>query len=426
MRHVKDSGIEWIGKTPKDWSCVKAKNIFSQSTEKGNIVLELLSATQNNGVVPKTTLEGVVQVSEDADLTTFKTVHKGDYVISLRSFQGGFEMSNHEGVITPAYTVFRAKIPINKQYYKMLFKCDGFISKMNSLTVGIREGKNIMFKDFGDSCIPSPPLDDQQRIADFLECKCALIDSKIEKEKQVIEKLKAFMLSVISETVTQGLNSDVQMKDSGIDWLGEVPKSWQVRRLRYIGTCQNGISKSGDFFGSGYPFVSYGDVYKNIALPLSVDGLIKSNDNEQETYSVKEGDIFFTRTSETIEEIGLTAVCMKTIEKATFAGFLIRVRPFTNVLDKGYAKYYFRSNKHRLFFIKEMNLVTRASLSQELLKKLPVLIPPLEEQKLISDYLDKKCNQISKAIKQKQKLIEKLIDYKKSLLYEAVTGKLEI
>jgi len=138
------------------------------------------------------------------------------------------------------------------------------------------------------------------------------------------------------------------------------------------------------------------------------------------------GDIFFTRTSETIEEVGFTSVCLKTIEKATFAGFVIRVRPFTDELIPDYSKYYFSSDAHRRFFVKEMNLVTRASLSQDLLKRLPVLIPSKDEQKEIADYLDKKCTAIDTAIEQKQKLIEKLTEYKKSLIYECVTGKKEI
>ena len=199
-----------------------------------------------------------------------------------------------------------------------------------------------------------------------------------------------------------------------------------IRKLRYLGTCANGISKGGEYFGSGYPFVSYGDVYKNMELPKSVNGLIETTDSERSWYSVREGDVFFTRTSETIEEVALTSTCMQTIENATFAGFLIRFRPNTDLLAKEYSKYYFRSDKHRLFFVKEMNLVTRASLSQELLKRLPVLLPPIDEQKQIASFLDRKCSDIDNMVDKKQAQIEKLIEYKKSLIYKAVTGKYKI
>ncbi|MFM6135741.1 MAG: restriction endonuclease subunit S, partial [Sphaerospermopsis kisseleviana] len=184
------------------------------------------------------------------------------------------------------------------------------------------------------------------------------------------------------------------MKDSGIEWLGAIPEHWEVKRLRYTGFCQNGISKGADYFGFGYPFVNYTDVYANPELPKIVNGLANSTDEDRINYSVQTGDIFFTRTSETIEEIGITSTCLQSIDNATFSGFLIRVRPFANLIFPGFSKYYFRCQLHRFFFVKEMNLVTRASLSQELLKKLPVLLPPLQEQQKIAEYLDQKTAQI--------------------------------
>ena len=161
-------------------------------------------------------------------------------------------------------------------------------------------------------------------------------------------------------------------------------------------------------------------------LPKSVSGLIQSSLDEQHSFSVQKGDIFFTRTSETIEEIGISSTCMHTINNAVFAGFLIRFRPHQGYLHDGYSKYYFRSNIHRIFFIKEMNIVTRASLSQDLLKSLIVLLPPITEQQAIADYLDKKCDEIDKLIAIKQQKIESLKEYKKSIIYEYVTGKKEV
>ncbi|MCU9809067.1 hypothetical protein LEQ06_13425 [Paraclostridium sp. AKS46] len=130
--------------------------------------------------------------------------------------------------------------------------------------------------------------------------------------------------------------SSDEMKDSGVEWLGEIPKDWEVKRLRFLGKLQNGISKSSDQFGFGYPFVSYSNVYKNIELPQSVEGLVNSTNEERKMYSVKERDVFFTRTSETVEEIGFASTCMKSIKNATFAGFLIRFRPNDERLYKGF------------------------------------------------------------------------------------------
>jgi len=177
-------------------------------------------------------------------------------------------------------------------------------------------------------------------------------------------------------------------KYSGIEWIGEIPEHWGISKLRYIGSCQNGISAGADYFGSGFPFLTYGDVYRHREVPEDFSGLAKSSNIDQQRYSVQEGDVFFTRTSETVEEIGIASTCLKPVEQATFAGFLIRFRPNKEHLFAGFSKYFFRSYLQRKFFVSKMNLVTRASLGQDLLKEHPVFIIPLEEQVQIANFLD--------------------------------------
>ena len=422
MREMKDSGIEWIGQIPERWQLRRAKTLFTQRNSKGNKVEVLLSPTQKYGVVPQSQLEGVVQVKEDTDLQMFKTIHKGDFVISLRSFQGGFEYSLYEGVCSPAYQVFYPITPICDLYYRYLFKSQSFISKMNNITVGIREGKNIQYIDFANSQIPVPPIAEQERIAAFLDAECAEIDAAS------IEEYKKLKQAVITQAVTKGVCGDRPMKDSGIEWIGEIPESWEVSSVRYIGQLQNGISKGGEFFGKGFPFVSYGDVYKNYELPHSISGLIDTTEDERATYSVEYGDIFFTRTSETIEEVGFSCVCKRSIPNATFAGFIIRLRPFCadEKILTDYAKYYFRGEHIRAYLVKEMNLVTRASLGQTLLKGMSVIVPPKSVQKEIAEYLDDKCADIDALVAKKQQYLTEIENYKKSLIYEYVTGKKEV
>ena len=428
MREMKGSGIEWIGQIPKGWELRRAKTLFTQRNSKGNGIEVLLSPTQKYGVVPQSQLEGVVQVKEDTDLQMFKTVHKGDFVISLRSFQGGFEYSLYEGVCSPAYQVFYPTSPICDTYYRYLFKSQSFISKMNNLTMGIREGKNIQYVDFANSQIPVPPLAEQERIAAFLDAECAEIDAVLEKTRASIEEYKKLKQAVITQAVTKGIRGDRPMKDSGIEWIGDIPGSWEVSSVRYIGQLQNGISKGGEFFGKGFPFVSYGDVYKNYELPHSVSGLIDTTEDERATYSVEYGDIFFTRTSETIEEVGFSCVCKRSIPNATFAGFIIRLRPFCadEKILTDYAKYYFRGEHIRAYLVKEMNLVTRASLGQTLLKGMSVIVPPKSAQKEIAEYLDDKCADIDALVAKKQQYLTEIENYKKSLIYEYVTGKKEV
>ena len=271
-----------------------------------------------------------------------------------------------------------------------------------------------------------PPVEQQHAIAAYLDHETTRIDALIEKKQRQIELLREKRTSLISRAATKGLDPGAKMKDSGIEWLGEIPEQWRVKRLRYLGYCQNGINIGAEYFGMGYPFVSYGDVYNNRKLPDSVDGLVRSSASDRERYSVRAGDVFFTRTSETIEDIGVSSVCLNSIHDAVFAGFLIRFRPRGRDLDTIFSKFYFQNIFLRAFFVKEMNLVTRASLSQDLLKLMPVLIPPLEEQAQIALFLNRETTRIDALIEKVEKSIDLLREYRTSLISAAVTGKIDV
>ena len=271
-----------------------------------------------------------------------------------------------------------------------------------------------------------PPLPVQTQIAAFLDRKTGQIDELLRIKERRIELLQEQRTTLINQAVTKGLDPNVEMKPSGVEWIGEIPAHWKIIKLRYLGVLQNGISKDSDSFGLGYPFLSYGDVYNNDTLPTQVEGLVKSTKADKERYSVKETDVFFTRTSETIEEIGISSTCMKTIENCVFSGFLIRFRNTSTVLTKKFSKYYFPSHLPRIFLAREVNIVTRSSLSQELLKRLPVLLPSPDEQKEIANFLDLKTKQIDELIAAEQRKIELLKEYRQSLISEAVTGKIDV
>ena len=207
-REMKDSGIEWIGEIPSTWNIVKGKYRFRERNSRGNnINLQLLSPTQKYGVIPQNLYEELtgmkaVKLDEKADLSTFKTIYSGDFCISLRSFQGGFEYSEYNGVVSPAYHVFYGTTPLCNHYFKYLFKTKSFIEKMASLTKTFRDGKSISFTDFSNSLIPIPPLEEQHSIADFLDRKCAEIDTLISKKEQFITEIEAYKKSLIYEYVT--------------------------------------------------------------------------------------------------------------------------------------------------------------------------------------------------------------------------------
>lgn len=427
-RKMKDSGIEWIGEIPEGWEVSQLKYATRWKSEKGCPDAPVLSLYRDFGVVPKDSRDDNHNVTS-LDTSNYKVVDIGDLVINkMKAWQGSMAVSDYRGIVSPAYHVCSiTSNKVNKRYLHHLLRNPAYLPEYARLSTGMRIGQwDLGFDDFKNIPFLIPPLDEQAKIADYLDNGCASLDAMLSKTRSSIEEYKNLKQAVITQTVTKGVRGEREMKDSGVDYIGQIPAKWVLGKLRNVGDTQNGISKSSEFFGKGFPFVSYSDVYKNYSLPFAVSGLVESTPEEQERYSVKEGDIFFTRTSETIEEVGFSCVCEKDIPNATFAGFLIRVRPFSDKLHTPYAKYYFRSSHLRFYLVKEMNLVTRASLGQSLLKSMPVLLPPLEEQKEIADYLDAKCAEIDGLIAKKEQLIKELESYKKSLIYEVVTGKREV
>ena len=205
---MKDSGIEWIGDIPKHWEIVRGKYLFKQRNEKGNsLTLQLLSPTQEFGVIPQSLYEELsgmraVKLNQSIDLNSLKSIYRGDYCISLRSFQGGFEYSEYDGVVSPAYQVFYKSVQADDRYYKYLFKERGFIEKMNSYTMSLRDGKNIAFNDFGRTFIPYPPFEEQEAIGDYLVNFTKSIDEVIAIKQNQLSLLDEYKKSLIYEYVT--------------------------------------------------------------------------------------------------------------------------------------------------------------------------------------------------------------------------------
>ncbi len=418
----KDSGVEWLGKLPEHWEAKRLGQFFVERREKvSDKDYSALSVTMS-GIVPQ--LENAAKTDAGDNR---KLVKKNDFVINSRSDRKGSSgISPLEGSVSLISIVMEPK-RISPSYAHHLLRSQPFQEEFYRYGKGIvadlwstnsSEMKNIV--------IPEVPDDEAEKIANFLDHETAKIDTLIDKQQQLIQLLKEKRQAVISHAVTKGLNPNAPMRDSGVEWLGEVPEHWEVKRLRYLGTCQNGINIGAEYFGSGFPFVSYGDAYKNEVLPEYGSGLVESTEQDRISYSVHVGDVIFTRTSETVEEIGLSSVCLKAIKDATFAGFLIRFRPNTGELYPCFSKYYFRNILMRTFFIKEMNLVTRASLSQDLLKKLPVPLPPVSEQIEIAEFLDKKSAIFEKLTKNAEAAIELMKERRTALISAAVTGKIDV
>ena len=419
MREMKDSGFDWIGKTPSNWRFLKGKYIFKQRNSKGNTRnLELLSPSQKFGVIPQSLLEemttqNVVKVKEDTDLMAFKTIHKGDYCISLRSFQGGFEYSRYEGVVSSAYQVFYPCVEIFDGYYRYLFKDTSFIEKMNSYTISFRDGKNIAFGDFGNTYIPYPPVEEQRKIAEHLDEECFQIDGLIADIQAQIDTLEQHKKSTVIEIVTKGLNPDAPMKDSGIQWIGEIPQMWDCIRGKYI--------------------------LQYISKPTREDdGVITCFRDGEVTLRSKRREDGFTMADKEIGYQGIDVGDLVVHGMDGFAGAIGisdsrgKASPVLNVLEtkqnKRYIMYFLRGMAYGDVFMALATgiRVRSCDLRWNKLAELFYPVPPIEEQNAIVEYIDRIISETNAIIATKKEQISTLEAYKKSVIFEYVTGKKEV
>ena len=418
----------WSGDVPETWKVAPLKHCIafrSDSLSEGTNpdywfrYVDIGSVTASSGVT------GYAEMAfRDAPSRARKRVRRGDTIVStVRTYLKAIaRIEDDEDVIVSTGFAVLEPCEFDSLYLTFLICSDLVCEEIERRSWGIAYPA-ISETSMSSIIVPIPPLFEQQLIADHLRRACAKLDSACSVLERQLQTLDDYRKSLIQETVTKGLDLTVDMKPSGYEYLGSIPSTWGMSPLLYLGEMQNGISKDGDSFGSGYPFVSYGDVYRNVFLPRAVEGLVESNSEERYRYSVKKNDAFFTRTSETIDEIGFASVCLESIENATFAGFLIRFRPNTCKLNMRFAAYYFRSENLRAYFAREMVSVTRASLSQNLLGRLVVPLPPLDEQERIANYLDSKYSVVDRLIAGKRKQLETLRAQRQSLIYEYVTGK---
>lgn len=409
-RPMKPSGIPWLGDVPEGWEIDKIKYWFKATNTRGNTILQLLSATQKYGMYPQSKLEGIVQVAEKTDLNTFKTVHIDDFVISLRSFQGGIERSDYEGVCSPAYQTFHAMREINTGYFKYLFKSHGFIEAINRLTVGIREGKTINYSDVREMGVPFPPLPEQRAIAERIDCEVARVDALREKIKREIECLGDYKKSLIAETVTRGLRKR-KMKPSGIPWLGDVPAEWETRKIGSLYIPRNVKVSDSDF-----PPLS---VTKQGVLP-QLEHVAKSNDRDNRKL-VKENDFVINSRSDRRGSCGIAK------QDGSVSLINIVLQPLGD-MEPQYFDWLFHTAAFADEFYKWGQGIDDDVWSTHWtsMKKIVVPFPPLPEQREIAEYLDRAVARIDAMVARRKTQLEKLEAFKRSLIQEYVTGKREV
>lgn len=423
----KDSGVEWLGEIPLDWAVIKMKFLFKDTSIKNMPNEALLSVTQDKGVVPRSWVENRM-VMPSGNLESFKYIEKGDFAISLRSFEGGLEYCHHAGIISPAYTVLKTtKTNLVDIYYKYLFKSKVFISELQTSVVGIREGKNISYDELRYSLLPIPSKCEQVLIANFLDQKTAQIDAAIAIKEQQIELLKERKQIIIQQAVTQGLDPNVPMKDSGVEWIGQIPEHWEVKKLKYLlaeplkyGANESGIEyqkdlpryiRITDFSGEGKLSED-----KKLSLPWEIG----------RHYLINDGDILLARSGATVGKSYQFKTSMSEEQAYCFAGYLIKATVNPEKILSDYLSLYLNSDCFLAWKSLIFNKATIENIGADKYSFLSVVVPSIEEQKNILEEVSKHANPLDKSMTKYFEQIQKLKEYKTTLINSAVTGKIKI
>ncbi|HFU2807201.1 TPA: restriction endonuclease subunit S [Campylobacter coli] len=412
MKNFKDSGIEWLGEIPQDWEIKPLKAVFNQRNEQNtNLKLcTILSLIKDIGVVPYEEKGNIGNKSKE-DLKNYKIARINDLVLNkMNAAIGSLGVSAYNGLVSPIYLVFYINNPkYLMSYYSYLFQIKSVQKFLKIYAYGIMEiRESIDYLDFKKMSLPVPPLKVQEQIANFLDEKCEQIANFIEKKEKLISLLKEQKQVLINETITKGLDKNVNFKDSGIEWLGEIPQHWNILKLKHIASLRNQKSNNIDFrIGLENIESKTGKFIPSSEVVFEEDGI-----------GFKKGDILFGKLRPYLAKVFLTdrdGICVSEFlvlkiksESNKFIKFLMLSSLFIDIVDSStYGTKMPRAN-------------------WEFIGNLKIPLPPLKEQEQIAKFLDEKCEKIDLLIEKTKKQIKLIKEYKTTLINQAVCGRINL
>lgn len=422
-KEYKDSGVSWLGNIPALWNIVKTKRHFQNEKRvagKYANQYERLALTMN-GVIKrdKEDAEGLQPESFEG----YQVLEQNQLVFKLIDLENvktsRVGLSPYTGIVSPAYIILHNDQQDNRFYY--YYYMNMYYQEIFNYLGGEGVRSALNAKDLLETPIPDISLKQQKVIADYLDKECARIDDIVEKQRNIIEKLKEYKKSVITEAVTKGLNPDAKMKDSDIEWIGEIPEHWEIRRIKTLGEYRNGLTYNPENMAApeegmlvlrssnvqNGQLVFEDNVFVNCAIP--------------EQLFVHKGDIIICSRNGSRELVGKNAIVKEDIH-ASFGAFMMVFRSkyaeyISYVLNSAIFNYYLSS-----FFTSTINQLTGGNFGNMRI----VFCPDEKERAEITTYLDKKVAEIDSVVEKREKIIDLLIEYKKSIIYECVTGKKEV
>jgi type I restriction enzyme S subunit len=422
----RESELPWLGRCPKNWGVRRTKVLFRERVQKGFPDEPLLAATQSKGVVKKGDY-GKRTVTAQKDLHLLKLVETGDYVISLRSFEGGIEVAHCRGIISPAYTVLKPSEQASTGYYSHFFKSKQFVDSLSLFVTGIREGQNIDYQRLSRAEMPFPLPEEQEAIVRFLDYANAKIDRYVRAKKKLITLLNEQKQAIIHQAVTRGLNPDVPLKDSGVEWLGEIPKHWELLPVK---RCAVVISKGTTPSTEGREFLDAGLIRFIKAENVSGGAIVDKPKVfiDQETHNIlrrsqlRENDILFVIAGATLGKVAIVRSLHLPANTNQAVAF---IRPNQRVIPEFLAVWLQSSRiKEQIW----LNAVQSAqpNLSMGSLGKFPTPVPPLDEQTEVVKRIEAELSMPNAAITRTEREIELLNEYRTKLTADMVTGKLDV
>ena len=423
----KDAGVEWLGKIPEHWDVLPGLSFIFENKErnKGMIRNKILSLSYGNiRVKGEDELTGLVPESFE----TYQFVNKGDLIfrptdlqndtVSLRS-----SISEYDGIITNAYLNLRFKSKAHSKFFHYFFRAIDNNKVIYGLGSGLRQ--NISYLDFRRFQFPFPPLPEQTAIAQYLDEKTALIDKAIDIKQKQIALLKERRQIIIQQAVTRGLDPNVKMKDSGVEWIGEIPEHWEVKRL---GVITDVIDPQPDHRApkmddNGLPYLGIRDINDdgtiNIYTARMVD--IKAIEKQERSFTLNDGDILYGK----VGTLGNPKRVILGGERVALSATLVIIKNKSELLTR-YLKYALDSELLYAQIERIITGATRPALGIQQIRKFQIVIPSEFDLLNVIEHLETASSKIATAISLKEKEIEKLKEYKSTLINSAVTGKIKV
>jgi len=420
----KDSGVPWLVNIPAHWDLVKMKYLLSERKEKGFPGEPLLAATQTKGVILKNQYENRTVLALK-DLHLLKLVERGDYVISLRSFQGGIEYAHFRGIISPAYTILKPSARVQRGFFEPFFKSAGFVSGLSLCVTGIREGQNIDYVRLSRMPMPVPPVEEQLAIGRYLRAELGKINQIIRAKRRLIELLNEQKQAIIQRAVTRGLDPDVRLKPSGIDWLGDVPGHWGIWQIGHIAKVGNGSTPSRGnrsyWNDTGYPWLNSSSV--NRTFITSADQFVTDLALRECHLPQVQPDSVLVAITGQGKTRGKAAILR--IE-ATINQHIAYIAPQTRRMSSEFLHLELTAAYTRLRAVSDDSGSTKGALTCEDLKHFRIALPPQNEQIQVVTAVRKEVQELEVAIDKAQREIDLIREYRIRLITDVVTGKLDV